>query len=296
MSKAILFMRHRASTLPLRFVWGLSISILGLTLVLQSITPGFWALFVQFKPSVAQALQVSLLAGGATGIGALGVLTLRRGADIQGMFGFLALSAGVMFSAALLSLIVPAVSMTSVPAALDVLVAGVLGYAAMAALDRFLPHMHSAPRESGAWPADSVRLMVVAIAVHNLPEGFAVGAGFGGGDALGWGTAVSIGMQNIPEGLIVATALWSIGASRAKAFWLSVATGLLEPLGAALGLFAVTASTMVLPWALAVAGGAMFFVILEELIPESLKGASRPAMAAYFVAGSLSMAALLTAF
>lgn len=165
----------------------------------------------------------------------------------------------------------------------------------MAALDRLLPHIHAAPRESGAWPAGSIRLMVVAIAVHNLPEGFAVGAGFGGGDALGWGTALSIGMQNIPEGLIVATALWSIGTSRVTAFALALGTGLLEPIGAALGLIAVSASALVLPWALAAAAGAMMFVISEELIPESLKGTSRRTVTVHFAAGSLGMAALLTA-
>jgi ZIP family zinc transporter len=288
-------MRDRANTRPLRFVWGLSISILGLAVVLQSVGSGLLAAWLQLESSAAQALQAALLAGGATGIGALGVLVSKRPANSQETFKFLALSAGAMFSAALLSLLVPAARMTAVPAALDVVVAGIVGYAAMAALDRLLPHVHAAPRESGAWPSDSVRLMVVAIAVHNLPEGFAVGAGFGGDDALGWGTALSIGMQNVPEGLIVATALWSIGTSRATAFALALGTGLLEPIGAVFGLFAVSASALVLPWALAAAAGAMMFVISEELIPESLKGTSRRTVTAHFAAGSLGMAALLTA-
>ncbi len=295
MSQVILLMRDRANTRPLRFVWGLSISILGLAVVLQSVGSGLLAAWLQLESSAAQALQAALLAGGATGIGALGVLVSKRPANSQETFKFLALSAGAMFSAALLSLLVPAARMTGVPAALDVVVAGIVGYAAMAALDRLLPHVHAAPRESGAWPSDSVRLMVVAIAVHNLPEGFAVGAGFGGDDALGWGTALSIGMQNIPEGLIVATALWSIGTSRVTAFALALGTGLLEPIGAAFGLFAVSASALVLPWALAAAAGAMMFVISEELIPESLKGTSRRTVKVHFAAGSLGMAALLTA-
>ena len=295
MSQVILLMRDRASTRPLRFLWGLSISIVGLAVVLQSVGSGLLAAWLQLESSAAQALQAALFAGGATGLGALGVLVSKRRANSQETFRFLALSAGAMFSAALLSLLVPAARMTAVPAALDVVVAGIVGYAAMAALDRLLPHIHAAPRESGAWPSDSVRLMVVAIAVHNLPEGFAVGAGFGGSDALGWGTALSIGMQNIPEGLIVATALWSIGITRVTAFVVAVGTGLLEPIGAAVGLFAVSASVLVLPWALAAAAGAMLFVIFEELIPESLKGSSRRTVTALFAAGSLSMAALLTA-
>lgn len=225
MSQVILLMRDRASTRPLRFLWGLSISIVGLAVVLQSVGSGLWAAWIQLESSAAQALQAAFLAGGATGLGALGVLVSKRRANSQETFKFLALSAGAMFSAALLSLLVPAVRITAVPAALDVVVAGIVGYAAMAALDRLLPHIHAAPRESGAWPSDSVRLMVVAIAVHNLPEGFAVGAGFGGDDALGWGTALSIGMQNIPEGLIVVTALWSIGTSRVTA-WLGLMAAL----------------------------------------------------------------------
>ncbi len=138
--------------------------------------------------------------------------------------------------------------------------------------------------------------MVVAIAVHNLPEGFAVGAGYGGGDAIGWGIALSIGMQNIPEGLIVATALWSIGASRGMAFALALATGLLEPLGAAIGVFAVGDSTILLPWALAISAGAMMFVIKEELIPESLNGAPFRSVTLSFALGSIVMATILTVF
>jgi len=295
MSQVILLMRDRASTRPLRFLWGLSISIVGLSVVLQSVGSGLLAAWLQLESSAAQALQAALFAGGATGLGALGVLVSKRRANSQETFRFLALSAGAMFSAALLSLLVPAARITAVPAALDVVVAGIVGYAAMAALDRLLPHIHAAPRESGAWPSDSVRLMVVAIAVHNLPEGFAVGAGFGGDDALGWGTALSIGMQNVPEGLIVATALWSIGTSRVTAFALALGTGLLEPIGAAFGLFAVSASALVLPWALAASAGAMMFVISEELIPESLKGTSRRTVTAHFAAGFMGMAALLTA-
>ena len=200
-----------------------------------------------------------------------------------------------MLSAAILSLLGPAVRMTTTPGAIDVFLAAVAGYAAMAALDRVLPHLHAAPCDCAARSAGSLRLMVIAIAVHNLPEGFAVGAGFGGGNDLGWGTAVSIGLQNVPEGLIVATALWSIGMRRTTALALAVATGLLEPFGAAVGIAAVGISAITLPIALAAAGGAMLFVVLQELIPESLKGASWRAVTVSVTAGSLGMAVLLTA-
>lgn len=294
MSQLLLRMQDRVDALPARFVLGLSICLAGCAVLLQSLVSSLWSVWIRLDPSAAQALQGSMFAGAATGIGALGVLLLRRRPNERATFGFLALSAGAMLSAALVSLLVPAIRMTTFPSALDVLLAAVVGYAAMAALDRWLPHMHAAPREQGGWPLDSMRLMVMAIAVHNLPEGFAVGAGFGGGDALGWGTAVSIGLQNIPEGLIVATAVLSMGLRRVTAFALALATGLIEPLGAALGIAAVSISALTLPWALAVAGGAMMFVVMEELIPESLKGTSSRAAWLSFTAGMAGMTALLT--
>jgi zinc transporter, ZIP family len=294
MTQVILRMKHRMSAMPTRLLWGLPINLIGLALILYSVGLGLWTAWLQLHPSETQALQASLLAGGVTGLGALGIFALKRSTITQGIFGFLALSAGAMFAAALLSLLMPAIQMTNIPVAFDVLLAAVIGYAVMAALDRMLPHMHAAPNNCVVLSADSIRLMVIAIAVHNLPEGFAVGAGYGGGDALGWGIALSIGMQNIPEGLIVATALWSIGASRSMAFALAVATGLLEPLGAAIGIFAVGDSALLLPWALAISAGAMMFVIKEELIPEALKGTSCRSVIFSFTLGSLGMAAILT--
>lgn len=293
MSQLLLRMQDRVDALPARIVLGLSICLAGCAVLLESLVSSLWSVWIRLDPSAAQALQGSMFAGAATGIGALGVLLLRRRPNARATFGFLALSAGAMLSAALVSLLVPAIRMTTFPSALDVLLAAVVGYAAMAALDRWLPHMHAAPREQGGWPLDSMRLMVMAIAVHNLPEGFAVCAGFGGGDALGWGTAVSIGLQNIPEGLIVATAVLSMGLRRVTAFALALATGLLEPLGTALGVAAVSISALTLPWALAVAGGAMMFVVMEELIPESLKGTSPRAAWLSFTSGMAGMTALL---
>jgi ZIP family zinc transporter len=287
-------MKHRMSAMPIRLLWGLPINLIGLALILYSIGLGLWTAWLQLHPTETQALQASLFAGGVTGLGALGIFALKRSTITQGIFGFLALSAGAMFASAILSLLIPAIQLTNIPVALDVQLAAVIGYAVMAALDRMLPHMHAAPNNYAALSADSIRLMVVAIAVHNLPEGFAVGAGYGGGDVLGWGIALSIGMQNIPEGLIVATALWSIGVSRSVAFALALATGLLEPLGAAIGVFVVSDITILLPWALAISAGAMMFVIKEELIPESLKGASFRSVTISFAVGSLGMATILT--
>ena len=295
MSELILRMRYRVGEIRPRFALGLSICVAGTVITLQSLASGLVPAWMSQGGEDAQALQAALLAGGATGLGALFVLTVRQRSSSPWIFSFLALSAGVMSCAALLSLIGPAVLMSANPLAVDALLAAAFGYVAMALLDRLLPHLHAAPCESGVHQSHAMQLMVVAIAVHNLPEGFAVGAGFGGGEARGWATAVSIGLQNIPEGLIVATALWSIGMRRTSAIVLAAATGLLEPLGAIFGLAAASISASMLPWALAASGGAMLFVVLEELIPESLRGRSHRTTATWFAVGALGMAGLLTA-
>lgn len=293
MTQALLRLRSQVGIVRTRRLLGMSVNLLGAALLLQvliAIGSDAWA---RTGADAAQAVLASALAGGATGLGALGVLMLEKGGGRRGPFVFLALSAGMMFSAATLSLLGPAVRLSAAPAAWDVLASAALGYMAMAALDRLLPHLHAAPRSVQARPAHAMRLMVVAIAVHNLPEGFAVGAGFAGSSGLGWSTALSIGLQNVPEGLIVATALASIGASRGAALALAAATGLLEPLGAVAGVFAAGLGAWMLPMALAAAGGAMVFVVVEELIPEAFKGPSPRAVALSFTAGFFGLSALL---
>lgn len=291
MTQALLRFRSQVADVRPRRLIGASVSLLGAALLLQGAAAAGLDAWVQAGPDAARAVLASVLAGGATAVGALGVLGLAaRG---RGPFVFLALSAGMMFAAAVLSLLGPAVRLSAAPAAWDVLAAAALGYAAMAALDRLLPHLHAAPWNAQARPDHAMRLMVVAIAVHNLPEGFAVGAGFAGGTGLGWSTALSIGLQNVPEGLIVATALASIGASRGTAIALAAATGLLEPLGAVAGVLAAGLGASMLPVALAAAGGAMVFVVVEELIPEAFRGPSPRAVALSFVAGFFGLSALL---
>lgn len=293
MTQAILSMRARVSSLRWCQLVGLTICLGGLGVVLQSSFSALLGAWAQAGPGAWRAFQASSIAGGATGLGALGLLALSRRSRQRGQFVFLAVSAGAMFAAAALSLLGPAVWLSRAPLLLDVSVAALLGYGAMAVLDRLLPHQHAVPSNTSRPARHAMRLMVVAIAIHNLPEGFAVGAGFGGGDALGWGVAISIGLQNIPEGLIVATALWSIGIPRGRAVVLALATGLLEPLGAAVGTLAAGLSATTLPCALAAAGGAMDYVVLEELIPEALRGPSPRLVALSFTLGCMGMAALL---
>ena len=117
-----------------------------------------------------------------------------------------------------------------------------------------------------------VWIFVLAITLHNFPEGMAVGVGFGGGEVLnGISLAIAIGLQNIPEGLAVAFALLSQNYSKGKSFLIALASGLVEPIGGVLGAGVVNVFTPILPWALAFAAGAMLFVIVGEIIPESHK-------------------------
>ncbi|RMG73959.1 MAG: ZIP family metal transporter, partial [Nitrospirae bacterium] len=138
--------------------------------------------------------------------------------------------------------------------------------------DRYSPHEHFIKGPEGADPGNLKRiwLFVIAITIHNLPEGLAVGVGFGGGDIKnGLTLATGIGLQNIPEGLVVALALKTEGYSPLRAFFIALATGLVEPVGGLVGASVITIARPLLPWGLSFAAGAMLFVISDEIIPES---------------------------
>jgi ZIP family zinc transporter len=150
-----------------------------------------------------------------------------------------------------------------------------------------LPHQHLPATRVGS-SARSAMLVAVAIALHNLPEGLAVGAATAGGS----GSAVTVGiaLQNMPEGLVVATALTSLGVARLAAFGVAFATGLLEPVGGLIGASVAGGSAIALPWALSAAAGAMLFVVLHEMLPQLRKTGVRPALGA--LAGIAAMIAL----
>jgi len=218
----------------------------------------------------------SLVAGLATGAGALPVLFTRRISDrfLDILLGF---AAGVMLAATSFSLLVPSVELGGPWVAVLGLL---LGAVVLHVIDRFIPHFSPAFGVEGPPSRLSrVWLFVLAITIHNFPEGLAVGVSFGSGDvAAGFVIATAIGLQNMPEGLAVAVPLVREGYSRRRALAYGTLTGLVEPLGGLLGAAIVAISRPLLPWGLAFAAGAMLFVIADEMIPEShRKGYKREA-------------------
>lgn len=215
----------------------------------------------------------SLAAGLATGVGALPVLFFRnisrRAQDIMMGFG-----AGVMLAAASFSLIIPAVEAVGGgwSGAFVVAAGMILGAAFLWLSDEFSPHEHfiKGPEGVNARDLKRVWLFIIAITLHNFPEGLAVGVGFGGGDiANGMTLAIGIGLQNMPEGLVVALSLLTLKYSMKTAIGLALLTGLVEPIGGILGAGVVSVFEPILPWGLAFAAGAMLFVVSDEIIPES---------------------------
>ena len=231
---------------------------------------------------VVQALIATLFTWLVTAAGAATVLFARR-FNQKILDGMLGLSAGVMIAASFWSLLAPAIEMSGgdwMPAAVGFLAGGFFLYL----VDKVLPHLHLGLKVSEAegiktsWQRSI--LLVSAITLHNIPEGLAVGVAFGavahadpavarelmlGGIAL----AIGIGLQNFPEGLAVSMPLRREGMGRWKAFLYGQASGMVEPVAGVLGAWAVMSMTPLLPYALAFAAGAMIFVVVEELIPES---------------------------
>lgn len=239
-------------------------------------------------------------AGMATGIGALGVYSLR-GLSARGHDVLLSVAGGIMLAATFFSLLDPAIEVAMAGArapwiAAAIVCGGVaLGVGALWTAHRLVPHEHFVQGREGPDAAHVQRLwlFVLAITLHNLPEGMAVGVGFASGDAVnGLPLAIGIGLQNIPEGLAVAASLVGIGYGRTKAFLISLGTGVLEAAGAAFGAVAASVAESLLPWALAFAGGAMLFVIVGEIIPETRRSQEHGGTTFALIGGFLLMMAL----
>jgi ZIP family zinc transporter len=196
-----------------------------------------------------------------------------------------------MLAATSFSLIVPAIELSGPWVAVFGVV---LGAFVLHLVDRSVPHLHPLLGAEGP-PSKLPRvwLFVLAITIHNFPEGLAVGVSFGSGDVTaGLVIALAIGLQNMPEGLAVALPLLREGYSRGKSLWYGTLTGLVEPVGGLLGVALVSIFIPILPWGLAFAAGAMLFVVSDEMIPEShRKGFEREATFG-LIAGFVVMMAL----
>lgn len=220
-------------------------------------------------------LLTALGVGGATVFGSvLGFIFKKISHRFSDLV--LAFAAGVMLCAAVTGLILPSLEYSS-PFPLLVTVAGILcGALFLNILDKLVPHLHRlAGVEQEAHPEESAKLnkvllFVMAIAIHNLPEGIAAGVGFGSGnDAQAFTIAAGIALQNIPEGMVIIGPMLAAGMSPWRTFLCAILTGVVEVLGTLLGYFAVSLSSAILPFALAFAGGTMLYVISDEMIPET---------------------------
>ncbi len=246
-------------------------------------------------PPAVQALCGGLFTYGVTAAGAATVFLFRNVSRLvlDLMLGF---AAGVMMAASYWSLLAPAIEMSGgsfVPATVGFL----LGGAFLRLVDRFMPHLHlGEPRANAEGVETNWRssvLLVLAITLHNIPEGLAVGVAFGAVAAglpeatLGGAIALTlgIGIQNFPEGVAVSVPLRRAGLTRMKSFWYGQLSGLVEPVFAVLGAFAVLVARPILPYALAFAAGAMIFVVVEECIPESQAGGNKDSTTLACMAG-----------
>lgn len=216
----------------------------------------------------------SLLAGISTGIGAIPIFFTKKVSHkyLDAMLGF---AAGVMLAATCFSLIIPSINYGggNIKAVL-ITSAGILSGGIMLDLiDKYAPHQHylfNKKSEGRASNLTKVWLFIIAITIHNFPEGLAVGVGFGGNNINdGISLAIGIALQNMPEGLAVGLALIRENYSAKKAFLIALLTGLVEPVGGVIGVSLVSIAQPILPFILALAAGAMLFVISDEIIPET---------------------------
>lgn len=222
-------------------------------------------------------LLASLLASLGTSVGALGIFSIRSmSAKIEDIL--LSAAAGVMLAASFFSLILPGMTYaekqwgTTIGAALVVICGILAGSVALWLLHHYAPHEHFVLGREGpqATRLRRIWLFIIAITLHNFPEGMAVGVGFAGGNLPNGVTlAVGIGLQNIPEGLAVAAALVAINYSKWTAFTVASWTGLVEPIGGVIGSGALWIAEPLMPWILGFAAGAMLFIISDEIIPET---------------------------
>lgn len=222
---------------------------------------------------MTMVLLTALGVGGATMIGALVGFIFKkqthRFSDIV-----LSFAAGVMFAAAVIGLIMPSLDYGGKYGLITTVLGIFAGALFLNIIDKLVPHLHKMVgvdiEPHNQTNLNKVLLFVMAIAIHNLPEGLAAGVGFGTDNVeQALVIAGGIALQNIPEGMIIIAPMLSAGMSKGRTLLLALVTGLLEVIGTLLGYFSVSLSTAVLPFMLAFAGGVMLYVISDEMIPET---------------------------
>lgn len=239
--------------------------------------------YIENIDPVLAALYATLFTWGLTAIGASVVFFFKKinRAVFDGMLGF---TGGVMLAASFWSLLAPSIAMSEGEGFMKVMPAAIgflLGASFLYGLDQIMPHLHVNFKEDEkegietGWKRST--LLFLAITLHNIPEGLAIGVMFGGaaagvtGASIGGAIAltIGIGIQNLPEGIAVAMPFRRQGASRFKSFWFGQLSAAVEPIFGVIGALAVAFFTPLLPYALAFAAGAMIYVVIEEVIPES---------------------------
>lgn len=220
----------------------------------------------------------------ATALGAATVFLFKKDIPHGMQRAFLGFAAGVMIAASVWSLLIPAMEMAEnagSPAWIPTAGGFVLGAAFLLVLDRLLPHLHPGSSEPEGMKSSLARttMLVLAVTLHNVPEGLAVGLAFGlAGEnsamSLSGALALSLGMalQNFPEGAAISLPLKKEGLSNTRSFVYGALSGIVEPIAGVLGVLAAGAVTGIMPWLLAFAAGAMIYVVVEELIPEANLG------------------------
>ncbi|MBK7804768.1 MAG: ZIP family metal transporter [Saprospiraceae bacterium] len=259
--------------------------------------------FESISPVLA-AFYATVFTWALTALGASCVFffrTMNRGA-LDGMLGF---TGGVMVAASFWSLLAPAIEMSHGEGFIKVVPAAVgfmLGAMFIFGLDKMLPHLHInfQETEGAKTPWQRTTLLVMAITLHNIPEGLAVGVLFGGVAAgipeasitAAVVLAIGIGIQNFPEGIAVAMPLKRMGMSNKKSFMYGQSSALVEPIAGVAGALAVNFFTPILPYALAFAAGAMIFVVVEEVIPETQQDRHTDISTLGFIGGFIVMMTL----
>ena len=243
-----------------------------------------------------EILLTAIGVGGATVIGALlGFIIKKPSHKLNDII--LSFAAGVMLAAAVIGLVLPSIE-SGGKFAIPVTVIGIFaGALCLSLIDKLVPHLPKLGGIDGeAHPENSeslnkILLFVIAIGIHNLPEGIAAGVSFGGGNtAQALSVAGGIALQNIPEGMVIIGPMIAAGVSKRRTFIIAMMTGFVEVIGTFIGYFAVSVSTVILPFALAFAGGTMLYVISDEMIPEThAHGAERAATYALLFGFSLML-------